>query len=500
MKPVTCPISLSASPAPRKSSANPTWRSRQPVSAAAVPLKTRIIATPGLLIESREEQDQEANPPAFPEKQPEHPTAPAERIVTLFIDLNSFFARVEQQMLPALRGRPVAVVPVMTDTTCAIAASPEAKRFGIKTGTMIGEAKRLCPHLILKLARHDYYVDYHHRVVEEVNRHAPIEAVISIDEMVCNLAGWRPQPDEAQALARRIKQGILRNVGDVLTSSVGLASNRFLAKVASNMQKPDGLVWLRRDELESKLCRLELRDLPGIGHNMEVRLAAAGIRTMAQLWHAPPALLRMVWGGVMGERFWHQLHGTEIAFPETTRRTVGHSNVLAPEFRPPAAAAIVAKRLLLKAASRLRRLEHRCRALHLAVQIEKGPYLDCGVRFELLDDNFLLMAALKKAWVQVGHAARAVPQVLYKKVSITLHELVPCSAEEQLELFSHLADGNVSPEKKARFQRLSVEMDFINQRGGRDSIVLGFAPDVVREFSGPKIAFTRIPDAAEFRE
>src|ERR1700727_3252543 len=109
------------------------------------------------------------------------------RLRWLFLDLNSYFASVEQELRPELRGRPLAVVPVVADTTCCIAASYEAKRYGVRTGTQVGEAKALCPGIILVEARHELYVDYHHRVVEAVESCLPATSVMSIDEMACHL-------------------------------------------------------------------------------------------------------------------------------------------------------------------------------------------------------------------------------------------------------------------------------------------------------------------------
>ena len=108
--------------------------------------------------------------------------APAEpRIRWLFLDLNSYFASVEQELRPELRHRPIAVVPVMADTTCAIAASYEAKAFGVRTGTQVGEAKRMCPGLELVEARHELYVEYHHRVVEAyLGRHVALRQRLTI--------------------------------------------------------------------------------------------------------------------------------------------------------------------------------------------------------------------------------------------------------------------------------------------------------------------------------
>src|SRR5271169_855596 len=105
----------------------------------------------------------------------------------LYVDFNSYFASVEQQLRPELRGKPIAVVPVETDSTCAIAASYEAKAFGVKTGTPIYEAKRLCPALTCVLARHERYVEFHRRLIDEIERHIPVTAVCSIDEVACRL-------------------------------------------------------------------------------------------------------------------------------------------------------------------------------------------------------------------------------------------------------------------------------------------------------------------------
>ncbi|MGH8454185.1 MAG: DNA polymerase, partial [Nevskiales bacterium] len=110
----------------------------------------------------------------------------------LYIDFNSYFASVEQQDRPELRGKPVAVLPVMTDSTCCIAASYEAKRFGIKTGTNVGEAKRLCPGLVCVQARHELYVEYHQAILKVIDTCIPVDEVRSIDEMACSLTGsWR---------------------------------------------------------------------------------------------------------------------------------------------------------------------------------------------------------------------------------------------------------------------------------------------------------------------
>lgn len=414
----------------------------------------------------------------------------------LFIDFNSYFASVEQQLRPELRGRPVAVVPVMTDYTCAIAASYEAKAFGVKTGTVIREAKQMCPGIVCVLARHDAYVRYHQRLREEIDKHIPILKVESIDEMSCELYGGYVEEARAVELAQRIKAAIKKNVGVCLNSSVGISSNRFLAKVASDMQKPDGITVIRPCDLPQRLAGLQLRDLPGIGRNMEARLLAKNIFTIEQLWNCAPKQARALWGSVEGERFWYALHGEELEREETTRSMVTHSHVLAPEDRPLAHAENVGRRLLLKAASRMRQMNLKATRLDLGVRIEHGARLEGGIRFPPVCDSFALLSVFAALWGDVLHSH---PPRL-KKVSLALHGLIPDDAPEQLSLFPEEGVGARSPQEQETHERLSRVMDSITQRYGRNALTLGLTEHDGRSFTGTKIAFTRIPEASDFEQ
>ena len=206
-----------------------------------------------------------------------------DRFGFLHIDLNSFFASVEQQLHPEYRGRPLAVVPTMADTTCCIAASYEAKALGIKTGTQVGEAKKTCPGIVLIEGNHTEYAKYSHAIAEAVELCCPVSHTPSIDEMVCQLMGREQEPPRARRIALEIKESIYKNVGVALRCSIGMAPNRYLAKIASDMQKPDGLIGLLPSQLPRAIAHLELRDLPGVGARTEVRLNKKGITTMEQL-------------------------------------------------------------------------------------------------------------------------------------------------------------------------------------------------------------------------
>ena len=178
-----------------------------------------------------------------------NPFTPPDCLRWLYLDLNSYFASVEQNENPRLRGRPVAVLPLMSESTCVIAASYEAKRLGIKTGTPVWEARQKCPGLVLLSGRHDLYVRYHHLILDEIDRHIPVTAICSIDEVGCRLDPREQNPAAAMALAKRIKEGLRTNLGPSITCSIGLASSRLLAKIGSDMQKPDGLVVLEPQAL-----------------------------------------------------------------------------------------------------------------------------------------------------------------------------------------------------------------------------------------------------------
>jgi DNA polymerase IV len=122
----------------------------------------------------------------------------------LYLDLNSYFASVEQQLHPELRGRAVAVIPVKAETTCCIAASYETKAYGIQTGTDVAEARRLCPEIVLVEASQSQYARFHYAILEAVNRCLPVEQVLSIDEIACRLTGSQCNPDRAIVLGERL--------------------------------------------------------------------------------------------------------------------------------------------------------------------------------------------------------------------------------------------------------------------------------------------------------
>src|SRR5262249_16139348 len=147
------------------------------------------------------------------------------------------------------------------------------------------------------------------------------------------------------------------NIGEAINCSIGVAQNAFLAKIATDMQKPNGLVILEPGQIPRALFDLKLTNLPGINVKMEERLKQARITSIEKFCGLQPQHTRKIWGSVLGERFWYLLHGYDLADQETERSSIGHSRVLDPELRIPESACLVARRLTIKAASRLRAQE-----------------------------------------------------------------------------------------------------------------------------------------------
>jgi DNA polymerase-4 len=395
----------------------------------------------------------------------------------LFVDFNAYFASVEQHLNPALRDKPVGIVAVMTDRTCLITASYQARQYGIKTGTPVREALRRCPALRLVEARPAVYVEMHHQLMELINTCIPITQVCSIDEVLCELHGNECIPARARTIAHRIKATIKERIGPAITCSIGIAPNPFLAKTASDLEKPDGLVVLDVDDIPTRLLPLSLQDLCGIGRRMEARLRRAGIHTVEQLYAASRQQLRAIWGSIEGERFYQHLRGECTDRPPTHRRTVGHSHVLPPELRTLDGATAVLHRLMQKAAARLRRLRLLTLFLRIGCTFLPERRWSAEMRLPPTHDPFVLGAALARLWSTAPE--RGTPFHVW----VECHDLQP--AQLQLELPLDMTG--------ARRARLIEALDAINERLGPGTIYIATA-HTARSAAPMRIAFSSIPD------
>lgn len=407
-------------------------------------------------------------------------------LTALFVDCDSYFASVEQHLDPTLRGRPVGVAPVMAESSCCIAASYEAKAFGVKTGTRISDARILCPGIVIVESKPPEYIRYHHRIVEAVENCIHIEAVLSIDEMWAWLPYNLREPAAVEAIGRRIKETVARDVSPVIKVSVGAGPNRYLAKTASKMKKPDGLFIIEHDDLPEILHPLKLRDLNGIARSMETRLHAAGIHTVPELCAASKPVLHRVWGGVLGDRLWHLLRGDEIPDLVSARKTIGHSHVLPPESRHPDKAWPILCKLLHKACERLR--SHGLLAGSLTMQLAflRGLSWAAEARTDEADSTLIFMRLLDHLWRD-----RPEPRNQVMQVGVVLTRLRERSNHTP-SLFQTVADTRASQDEEKQ-RRLDEALDKLRARYGRKVVCFGSVQDS-REAAPMRISFTHIPD------
>jgi len=404
-------------------------------------------------------------------------TDPALLVSWLFLDMNSYFASVEQEMDPSLRGKPVAVVPLMADSTCCIAVSYEGKAFGVKTGTLVGEARKLCPKMKFIVGDHSNYVRYHNKIVEAVESCVPVDSVCSIDEMACRLTGYQRDVQVAGELALKIKATIKEKVGSSLRCSIGLGPNRYLAKIAADMKKPDGFTVIQPCDLPEFLYQLKLRDLTGVGKKTEERLIGKGITSMKQLLSLSPAEMNKAWGSICGEEMWHLLRGENLVIKETEQKSISHSHVLPPDLRNKAGALRILKKLTDKAATRLRKEGFFASGLNIYVRFLGQNAWQARCNLMETQDTLAFIHAIKTLWKEL-------PSGQIYAVGVAMSGLVP-EAFHSPSLF----------EDQRRCQ-LTKTLDQLNDKFGKDVLHYG----ATHESTGLvplRIAFTRIPDADE---
>ncbi|HEY1074338.1 MAG TPA: hypothetical protein VGE59_01390 [Patescibacteria group bacterium] len=277
----------------------------------------------------------------------------------LFLDMNAFFASCEQHHDPSLSGKPIAVAPSLGPSACIIAASYEAKAHGITTGWRVGEAKQKLPELIVVPGNHRYYTDIHNRILSFLDAEvSPGVKTLSVDEFGIPLDTREQWTPNAHALAIKVKEGISDIFSPALMCSVGVAPNMFLAKVGTEIQKPNGLVVIQQHTIESAFSQLALREIPGINWGMSRRLNAIGIKTTVDFFRAPQDLLHNAFG-ITGDAWWYNLHGYNLQHTNGFRaserpKSISHSHVLAPALRTKAKGRAVLYKLWIKVADRLR--------------------------------------------------------------------------------------------------------------------------------------------------
>lgn len=343
----------------------------------------------------------------------------------IHLDMNSYFATAEQQCDPFLRGKPICIAgkgkgDLPADATpnqnksstpnthqalqagrsvCA-AASIEAKKYGIKSGTSVWEAKAMCPEIILVPADYAKYQFISRQVFSLLEEYSPLIEIFSIDEAFADLKHIKTYT-EAAILADEIKYRIKNEIGDYLKCSVGLAENKLLAKLASEMQKPDGLTIIKRDNIKEVLAKTPIEEMCGIGRQFQKRLNALGIKNIAQLGAYPLPNLIKLFGPHSGKNLKQMGQGIDTTpvlpyylFP--SEKSFSHSYTLPKDIRDIKEAKKVLLKLAEKVGRRMRKAKVFGKTIHLYLRFNDFSGFSKQVTVNYVQDGYdIYRTALK---------------------------------------------------------------------------------------------------------
>lgn len=251
----------------------------------------------------------------------------------LHIDFDSFFASCEQHFNPNLRGKPIGVT-AENGRTCIIAASKEAKKFGVKTGTRTWEADQLCPEITYVKGDFDRYLDITKKFVEIATLYSPLVEVFSLDEVFIDMTSTLHLfKNDIHFLVQKFKKQLADEISPVTTVSIGASYNKLLAKLSSGLNKPDGFMMITRENLDQVYKNTKLTDICGIGERLKRRLNILGIYTLMQLKNFPPRLLKKEFGNVCSQNLlnyaWANDNSPVNSFLEETQaKSVGRNYCL----------------------------------------------------------------------------------------------------------------------------------------------------------------------------
>jgi len=300
----------------------------------------------------------------------------------MHIDLNSCFATIEQQANPHLRGKPVAVAAYDSPGGCILAPSVEAKRLGIKVGMRVKEGRLLYPGLVVMLPDANKYRNVHLKLKNLLSNYTQKLIPKSIDEFVMDLEGYPAYSKGMFGLGKEIKARIRQEVGEWLTVSVGIGPNRFLAKMAAGLKKPDGLDEISVSNYETTYDGLELTDLTGIARQNSARLNASGIHTVKDMYEASLAKLWGAFHSINAYDWYLRLRGWEADDVDWGRKSFGNSYALPKPYQTVGELTPILSKLVEKMCFRLRKNGFACQGVHYAVSFRDGTHWHRGMKTE----------------------------------------------------------------------------------------------------------------------
>jgi len=392
----------------------------------------------------------------------------------MHVDLNSCFATIEQQANPLLRGKPIAVTAYDSPNGCILAPSVQAKKLGIKVGMRVKDGRLLCPDLIVLPSDPDKYRSVHLGLKKVLSIYTPNIAPKSIDEFVLNFAGTPAFTRGLFTIGQEIKNRIKEEVGDYLTVSIGLGPNRFLAKTASNLHKPDGLDEINKDNFLKIYEGLTLTDLTGIARQNAIRLNSAGIYTVLDFYHADLRVLRSAFHSIADYYWFVRLRGWEVDDVDWGVKSFGHSYALPKFLTKPEELAPILTKLVEKLGFRMRREGFQAKGVHLGLLFRDHEFWHQGLRLD--QPLFLSQDIYRVAYRLLSRSPYHLP---VRNLAVSCFDL---SASDclQLGLF----------EDKIKKESLVSAIDNINDRWGNFVItpaLMANMGDVVKD----RISFGR---------
>ncbi len=312
---------------------------------------------------------------AYPGELKFNPVSPT----IMHLDLNSCFASVEQQANPLLRGKPICVAAYVSPGGCILAPSIEAKRYGVKTGMRVKEGKLLCPGLIVLPSDPNKYRQVHLRFRKLLADYTDEVIPKSIDEFVLDLSDSPVARRGVVSVAAEIKTRVKAEIGDHLTISIGIGPNRFLAKTAAGLHKPDGLDCIDKNNYQEVYKSLKLTDLCGIAVHNAARLNRVGIFTVNEFAKANIQTLHSAFSSINSYYWYLRLRGWEIDDVEFGRKSFGNSYALPKPLITDGQLAPILSKLVEKATYRMRKQNYAASGIHLAIVYRDGSYWHRGM-------------------------------------------------------------------------------------------------------------------------
>lgn len=296
----------------------------------------------------------------------------------MHIDLNSCFATIEQQANPNLRGKPIVVAAFTSPGGCILASSIEAKKLGIKTGMRVRDGRSIYSKLIVLPPDPWKYRNIHLALRKLISDYTNDFSPKSIDEFVLNLQDYANLKGDPLKIAQEIKHRIKSEIGEWLTVSVGIAPNRYLAKIAAGLRKPDGLDEINKDNFFEIYSKLNLTDLTGIKKRNAARLNSMGIYSVLDFYNSPIWRLRAAFHSITG-LYWHmRLGGYEVDDVTYGRHSYGNSVAIGKNLLKIEDLSPILARLTEKMCSRLRAGGFGAHGIHLMIVYKNGSWWHRG--------------------------------------------------------------------------------------------------------------------------